>query len=59
MESKVYFLNVFVEVESAEPSALGSIYQDLSRAGNLFSTLTQAKKAQGEVLKALKNAVKD
>lgn len=53
MDDRVYFLNVFFEVESAVPAELGTALQDLKRAGNLFYSFDTARKVQGEIKLAL------
>ena len=53
METEVYFLNVFFEVEKATAESLGDICHDLKKAGNLFITLGEAKEAQLKIKNAL------
>lgn len=55
---KVFFINVFCEVEKTTLAALGETARELRNVGNLFTSLTDAKTAQRVVLGVLKSLQK-
>ena len=55
---KVFFINVFCEVEKTTLASLGETARELRNVGNLFTSLTEAKTAQRVVLGVLKSLQK-
>ena len=55
---KVFFINVFCEVEKTTLASLGETARELRNVGNLFTSLTDAKTAQRVVLGVLKSLQK-
>lgn len=56
MDNEVYYLNVFLEVEHGDRLEMGEVARDLEKVGNLFPSVTEAKKAQALVRNALREA---